>query len=349
MDNFYLSIVVTTRNDNHGGDLLKRTQTFLNGLIIQFNKYKIKTELIIVEWNPPADKPLLKDVLTINFPNNYLTIRYIIVPEEIQRKFRFHDTIPLYQMIAKNVGIRRAKGIFILCTNIDLLFSDGLMLDLQKQNLQENTFYRADRCDVPKEIMEISDFNAQIHFAEKNVSERLGRKSLLKAHFTDFINDFYALPVLGKFISKSIFLIRKSIWGESKVVLYNLLFDACGDFTLMSKMDWEKIDGYAEIDLYSLHIDSMVLISALSLGMKQVVFKANSVTYHIHHKDGWSGFENPMGMINFLIKRPSLDWYSISVAGLNLIERKENWNINKANWGYNDIDFEEHIIFTKDK
>ncbi len=29
-------------------------------------------------------------------------------------------------MIAKNVGIRRARGAFILCTNIDILFSDAL-------------------------------------------------------------------------------------------------------------------------------------------------------------------------------------------------------------------------------
>jgi hypothetical protein len=35
----YLSIVVTTRNDNHGGDLLLRTQTFVKGLIHQCNKF----------------------------------------------------------------------------------------------------------------------------------------------------------------------------------------------------------------------------------------------------------------------------------------------------------------------
>ncbi|MEY2922957.1 MAG: hypothetical protein RL108_1583, partial [Bacteroidota bacterium] len=30
--NHYLSIVATTRNDNHGGDLLKRTTAFVTGI-----------------------------------------------------------------------------------------------------------------------------------------------------------------------------------------------------------------------------------------------------------------------------------------------------------------------------
>jgi hypothetical protein len=165
-DNFYLSIVVTTRNDNHGGDLLKRTQTFLDGVFQQFNKYNIKTELIIVEWNPPIDKPLLKDVLKINFPSPLVSLRYIQVPHEIHKNYRYQDTIPLYQMIAKNVGIRRAKGKFILCTNIDILFSDELMLRISKQDFLEKTFYRANRCDVPKEVMDLPHLNQQLEFCK---------------------------------------------------------------------------------------------------------------------------------------------------------------------------------------
>ena len=113
----YLSIVVTTRNDNHGGDLLLRTQTFVNGLIHQCNKFDFFVELIVVEWNPPMGKPLLNEVLPQPMPTDKLCLRYIVVPNEIHRQYISNNSIPLFQMIAKNVGIRRAKGEYILCTN----------------------------------------------------------------------------------------------------------------------------------------------------------------------------------------------------------------------------------------
>ena len=37
----YLSIVATTRNDDHGGSLLRRTQTFVNALVAQCNRHEL--------------------------------------------------------------------------------------------------------------------------------------------------------------------------------------------------------------------------------------------------------------------------------------------------------------------
>lgn len=349
MEKYYLSIVVTTRNDNHGGDLLLRTQTFLNGLILQFNKYKIKSELIIVEWNPPADKPLLKDVLKINYENQYLDIRYVIVPAEIHNTFKYKETIPLYQMIAKNVGLRRAKGEFVICTNIDLLFSDGLMERLVKRDFQNNTFYRANRCDVPKEIMLLSNLEEQLEFGRNNILERHGRRKDLANVTTPMPNWVFTFTFLAVGLDSIIKIIKKKFLRREEFIMNKLDFAACGDFTMMSLEDWIKIDGYAEIDLYSLHVDSMALISAIALGIKQELFDVKEVTYHIYHKDGWTGFENPLEKIQFLLKRPSLDWYSIGGTGEFLIKERLNWNINAENWGYSNLEFEEHIISTEEE
>ena len=46
--------------------------------------------------------------------------------------------IPFYQMIAKNVGIRRAKGKFVLASNIDIFLDDELMKLISKRSLNEN-------------------------------------------------------------------------------------------------------------------------------------------------------------------------------------------------------------------
>ena len=44
----YLSLVVTARNDDHGGNLLGRMQAFVNGWIGQARRRGIPSELIIV-------------------------------------------------------------------------------------------------------------------------------------------------------------------------------------------------------------------------------------------------------------------------------------------------------------
>ena len=58
-DRPYLSVVVTARNDDHGGNLLGRMQAFVNGWIAQSKRHGLASELIFVEWNPPQDRPPL--------------------------------------------------------------------------------------------------------------------------------------------------------------------------------------------------------------------------------------------------------------------------------------------------
>src|SRR3984893_17987121 len=59
-----LSIVATTRNDDHGGNQLARTQLFVDGLAEQSLRFKLPIELLMVEWNPPVDKPPLAEALS---------------------------------------------------------------------------------------------------------------------------------------------------------------------------------------------------------------------------------------------------------------------------------------------
>src|SRR5258705_13211541 len=121
-----LSIVVTSRNDNHGGEMLKRMTIFMKGLLYQTKKFQLPVELLFIEWNPTIEQPLLNEVLPKPRPSDYLTVRYIVVPARIHMRYKMGAEIPLFQMIAKNIGIRRAKSDYILCSNVDLLFSDEL-------------------------------------------------------------------------------------------------------------------------------------------------------------------------------------------------------------------------------
>src|SRR5215472_11823915 len=118
----YLSLVVTGRNDDHGGNLLGRMQAFVNGWLNQARAHGLDSELIIVEWNPPPDRPRLAEAL--RWPEDFgpCVVRIIEVPAELHARYPHGNVLPLYQMIGKNVGIRRARGRFVLATNIDILF-----------------------------------------------------------------------------------------------------------------------------------------------------------------------------------------------------------------------------------
>ncbi len=52
INNPYLSVVATARNDNHGGNMLRRMQIFVNGFLEQCRRHQLDAELILVEWNP---------------------------------------------------------------------------------------------------------------------------------------------------------------------------------------------------------------------------------------------------------------------------------------------------------
>lgn len=336
----YLSIIATTRNDNHGGDLLRRTSAFVTNVFEQSKKFNVQVELILVEWNPPSDKPLLKDVLPKPGKDIPVSLKYVIVSNEIHNTYKNASTIPLYQMIAKNVGIRRAIGEFILCTNIDILFTDKSFEFFAKKRLETGKYYRANRCDIPKEVMDIDSIQGQLEYAEKNIIQRLGKT---KGH------EALHLPKFATFSSKLASLLNYSIlklWKathKGKFPHFTIDFNACGDFTLMSKADWEDIQGYPELDMYSIHIDSMGVWAANAMGKKQVILPKEACIYHIYHEDGWES-DDPIKTIKFLANKPSLDYSIVFRGGMMLVEKKKSWDLNDEDWGMNNLELEEYVF-----
>lgn len=148
----YLSVVVTARNDDHGGNLVGRMRIFVAGWIEQARRYGIPSELIVVEWNPLPDRPRLIDVLRWPEDLGPCEVRFIEVPPELHARYPHGHSLPLYQMAAKNVGIRRARGQFVLATNIDILFSDELAEHLAARRLERGRMYRVDRYDAMSDV-----------------------------------------------------------------------------------------------------------------------------------------------------------------------------------------------------
>src|SRR5580700_6922325 len=165
----YLSVVVTARNDDHGGNLLGRMQAFVNGWMEQCRRHRLPSELIIVEWNPLPERPPLADVLAWPDGGGFCEVRIIEVPPEIHQGFRNWQAMPLYQMIGKNVGIRRARGEFVLATNIDILFSDELMKFFAERRLEPGKMYRVNRWDVMADVPVNAGIEEQLAYCQSHL------------------------------------------------------------------------------------------------------------------------------------------------------------------------------------
>ena len=163
----YLSVVVTTRNDDHGGDPLKRLQTFVNTFDEQCRRTGLDAEVIVVEWNPPAERPKVGELLRLPDPS-FCSHRFIEVPSALHQTLQYADVLPLFQMIAKNVGVRRARGLFVLATNIDIVFSTELIEYIASRRLQPGCLYRVDRHDILPDVPIDAPLEAQMAYCQSH-------------------------------------------------------------------------------------------------------------------------------------------------------------------------------------
>jgi hypothetical protein len=144
-----LSIVVNTRNDNHGGGLIHRLEVFVECLADYREQLSWDLELVLVEWNAPDDFEPIYEL--VEFPPDWT--RIYRVPPKLHNQFENSDVVPFFFHLAHNVGIRRAQGDWILITSQDLVFSELLARWLALENFNPSAYYRALRVDSTIEIV----------------------------------------------------------------------------------------------------------------------------------------------------------------------------------------------------
>jgi len=176
----YLSVVAAARNDDHGGNLLTRMQAFAHAWIALARRHDLDSELILVEWNPPEDRARLIEAMRWPADTGPCRVRIIDVPPEVHARYRHAAELPLYQMIAKNVGIRRARGEFILAANIDIVFSDELVRFLASRSLEPGRMYRIDRHDVMSDVPVSAPLDEQLAYCRTHIIRQCTREGMYR-------------------------------------------------------------------------------------------------------------------------------------------------------------------------
>jgi len=366
----YISVIMAARNDNYQGDALIRLQMVITSLICQAKKYNLRAELIMIDWNPPPEKPLLKDVLCLPADLGPLVIRFIVVPPAIHKIYRSSKKMNVIFLAAMNVGIRRAKGEFLWPTNCDLLFSDELIQFLASEKMQKDCFYRVFRHSVNENILELKDGSPEqwINYCKKNIV---------------FIHPKSTVPLPG-------------------LEKYPVLQTATGgDFIVFSREKWLEMNGYVQLNNLGGFTDWMLCYICYLAGLKEEVLPGTMRVYHIDHaRHTKQRVEFSKGVINTLRYKifPKMDdknkikisirainnfknkvsdfFYNIfySLFGklirkygppgtwdrnlrylywefykilLDMLEGKRPYAYNDENWGMPKENFEEFIIYSK--
>ena len=144
-----LSIVLTGRNDGYGGDFVARFARTLRFNHQQLVARSIPHEVVFIEWAPPADRPSLRDVLleTAAEINRDVLSWYVVAPE-YQTVLSQNPRLEYLEFLAKNVGVRRARGRFVLTSNCDVYFGRRVLDAIAGGELKPRALYRAPRHDL---------------------------------------------------------------------------------------------------------------------------------------------------------------------------------------------------------
>ena len=342
----YLTIVTPSRNDDYGGGMLRRLQFSLNILFKQIEKYQIESELILVDYNPPPDRELLKDALILPETSRYLSMRVIEVPPELHEKKSLHAFSSLNGALAINVGLRRARGRFSILRNSDIIWSDEILSIIGGKNLDKNTKYRCVRCDISEEILNYPDL------------------ALLQ------ISEFCRTHVTLK--------MKKMKYYVSG--LPDLLLNSDGDFQLMSTEEFRRLRGYREsMTGHSSNVDGLLEFCAYAAGIKDELLNDINV-YKIEHGGSYknrvlasvitfynriekyipSNLFGPLFIKIARITRLTKLFYDNCVIHINgvsqptrreyynlcrkIVSGEENYVLNDENWGLKNESLNEYMV-----
>jgi hypothetical protein len=142
-----LTIIVCGRNDGFGGDFNERMIAAASFNHENLEAFGIPHEYILVEWNPLPDRRYLAEIVAEELPWWH---RFYVVDPAWHQRLSVNPRIVFMEFFAKNVGIRRARGQFILTTNTDIWLSRALLPAMPR--LRRGILYRAIRMDLRREV-----------------------------------------------------------------------------------------------------------------------------------------------------------------------------------------------------
>lgn len=329
----YLSIVFTGRNDDYGKGFIDRAKYFFYYLYKTFNDiHKIANlEVIVVDYATADDRKPLHSLfsshlreLTREFSQdkeNGLKIRFIQVPESFHKQLP-NTKVPFLEYWAKNIGIRRAHGEFVLAMNPDSLLSTEFMHLVSCKFFNHGLLYTSTRIDMEEEdSLSIDKKEKFIHriFEEPKIQ---------------WLNSFRANPLLNESYKKQIETQKshdnRTSYRKMEYLRLNLDFEwGFGDFQMLSKVLWNSIDGFGQFPTNS-YVDNLLFAK-----MQKIIsstFSLNLPAPFIHQYHDMVSRKRPHSITPIQNAMIEYDKYG---------QLHQNNGTDSTNWGFPNEDFAE--------
>jgi hypothetical protein len=259
-----ISAVIVSRNDNYGGHLNERATYCFNSAIDTYD------EVIYVDWNSPTHSLLYDIKDNIKFKGNF---KHFVITPEIASLLTNNDpnAQKCCEVLARNIGLRRATGDYLVSTNIDIIHPKRNELENVINSMSKDTFYTISRRHT--DWTQIKEFhNGEIKFDEWEKLREYLIVNSEERHFDE-----------------------ATVSGDD----YSII-NCCGDYQIAPKHVWEEIRGMEEDLIYSLYADTNVQKKSAmhGFGLKALY---NPALFHIEHGKGGGGF---LDGINKLVNDP---------------------------------------------
>jgi hypothetical protein len=226
------SVILTSKNDNYGGNLYKRTTMALLSLIEHHD------EVIFVDWKTKNGEGVISNIKH-NLPQTG-KLKYIQVPKEfLKEKYPEIANYSMIESIGRNIGLRRASHDYIISTNIDIVTTP-----IEDSILKEDVFYTVPRRDVDESFqLSFNDYNSLYKSLWDN---RDGYRT--KERFESETDKWSLINCCGDYQ-----IGHKNIWNHMKGFEESILFGCGIDTNVMKKASlYSKIQ---VLDHYIFHLN----------------------------------------------------------------------------------------------
>jgi len=248
-----VSAIIVSRNDNYGGNLNERATYAINSAIDSFD------EVFYIDWNSENGSMLYEIEDNLQLKGN---LKHIVIPPSAASQLTNFDSHAqkCCEVLARNIGIRRATGDYIVSTNIDIIQPKREDIVKLIEEKGEDSFTTVSRREVEW------DYIKKFQGGDFNFS-----------NWSAFRDDAYKTSVP-----------RNKLESTTPGDEYSII-NCCGDFQLASKKVWNSIKGFEESLIYPLFTDSNVQKKAKVLGYT-LTGQYHPPLFHINHGSaGWGG------------------------------------------------------------
>ena len=254
-----LTAVCCGRNDNYGGHFLESARYSLNSMLQSFD------EVIYVDWNTEDDKPIVTDAIELKNRDKLRTIE--VRPAMVKEIMGDKPALLMCEVMARNIGIRRATGDIVVDTNCDVIVPPREQLELAFKDLKDGMMMTIAKQDVELEDIQRTFNVDDVSQIQKNMPLAFGLWPMEKRLMSPFLT-----------VTKHI-LEKQPVHTHHNIAS---IICACGDFQVATRATWHSIRGFEESQCKRMYIDTQVQYKVIMGG--GVAFASNfPPLYHIEH------------------------------------------------------------------